>query len=42
MDTAAREGLIADLRDVIEREFGGRVVRPVVIGLTLGRRREPS
>ena len=41
MGTAAREGLIADLRDVIEREFGGSVVRPLVIGLTLGRRREP-
>ncbi len=39
MDSAAREGLLADLRRVIEDEFGGTVVRPLVIGLTLARRR---
>lgn len=42
MDPAAREGLIADLRDVIEREFGGTVIRPLVIALTMGRRRDRS
>ena len=40
MDATAREGLLADLTDVIESEFGGRIVRPLVIGLTLGRRRK--
>ncbi len=35
---AAQETLIADLCDVIEREYGGSVVRPLVITLTLGRR----
>lgn len=40
MDAAAREGLLADLRDVIKREFGGKVTRPLVIALTLGRLRE--
>ncbi len=40
MDPAAREGLIADLEDVTEREFDGTVVRPLVIVLTMGRRRE--
>lgn len=39
MEATAREGLIADLRDMIESEFGGEVVRPLIIGLTLGRRR---
>ena len=35
-----RWGLIADLEDVTEREFDGTVVRPLVIVLTMGRRRE--
>ena len=39
MDASARERLLADLREVIQSEFGGKVVRPLVIGLTLGRRR---
>jgi SAM-dependent methyltransferase len=39
MEATAREGLLADLRDLIEVEFGGEVVRPLVIVLTLGRRR---
>lgn len=38
MGPAAREGLIADLCDVIEREYGGSVTRPLVITLTMGRR----
>ena len=42
MDATAREGLLADLRDVIKTEFGGKVTRPLVIGLTLGRLRERS
>jgi SAM-dependent methyltransferase len=38
MEPAAREGLITDLRNVIDREFDGVVVRPLVIALTLARR----
>jgi SAM-dependent methyltransferase len=39
MAPAPREALIADLRRVIDEEFGGSVTRPLVITLTLGRRR---
>ena len=42
MDPKARESLLADLTDVINGEFGGKIVRPLVIGLTLGRRRKPN
>jgi hypothetical protein len=38
MEPAAREGLLAELCEVIEREFGGSVTRPLVITLTMGRR----
>lgn len=37
MQTTQREGLISDLRDFIEQEFDGHVVRPLVICLTVGR-----
>jgi SAM-dependent methyltransferase len=39
MDATAREGLVADLREVIESEFGGEVLRPLVVCVTIGRRR---
>jgi len=38
MPKAAREALIADLRELIDREFDGYVVRPLVITLLLARR----
>jgi SAM-dependent methyltransferase len=41
MEPEAREALIADLRSVIDAEFGGFVVRPLVIALTLARRTGP-
>ena len=34
----AREALIAELSDVIEREYGGHVTRPLVVALTMARR----
>jgi SAM-dependent methyltransferase len=37
MEAVAREGLIADLKAIIEQEYNGRVVRPLVITLTLAR-----
>jgi SAM-dependent methyltransferase len=39
MEPSAREGLIADLSAVIDAEYGGSVTRPLVITLTMGRRR---
>jgi SAM-dependent methyltransferase len=39
MESSAREALIADLRQVIEEEYGGTVTVPIVATLTLGRRR---
>jgi SAM-dependent methyltransferase len=42
MEPEARDGLIADLRTVIDAEFHGFVVRPLVIALTLARRRPES
>jgi SAM-dependent methyltransferase len=39
MEVAAREGLIADLRGIIEQEYDGYVIRPLVIALTLARKR---
>jgi SAM-dependent methyltransferase len=41
LDPPAREALIADLSALIDAEFGGSVVRPLVITLTLGRRGSP-
>ena len=38
MEPAPREALIADLCEVIDREYGGVVVRPIVVTLTIGRR----
>ncbi len=38
MEPEAREGLISDLKAIINDEYGGRVVRPLVITLTVGRR----
>jgi len=38
MEPVAREALIADLRRIIEQEFEGYVVRPLVIALTLARK----
>jgi SAM-dependent methyltransferase len=38
MEPGPREALIADLCHVIDTEYGGSVVRPLVITLTLGRR----
>jgi len=38
MEPDPREALIADLCEVIDSEYGGSVVRPLVITLTLGRR----
>jgi SAM-dependent methyltransferase len=40
MEPGPREALIADLCNVIDTEYGGSVVRPLVITLTLGRRSE--
>lgn len=40
MEPALRDGLIADLRAMVEAESGGYVVRPLVITLVAGRRRE--
>ena len=39
MEPSPREDLISDLRTVIDSEYGGIVVRPLVIALTLGRRK---
>jgi hypothetical protein len=38
MDAAAREGLIRELRSIINGEYGGQVVRPLVIVLTMARK----
>jgi SAM-dependent methyltransferase len=38
MEPGPREALIADLCEVIEREYGGSVTRPLVVTLTLGRK----
>jgi SAM-dependent methyltransferase len=38
MEPGPREALIADLCEVIDREYGGSVTRPLVITLTLGRK----
>ena len=38
MEPAVRERLIADLSDVIDKEYGGSVTRPLVMTLTLGRK----
>ncbi len=38
MEPGPREALIADLCEIIDTEYGGTVVRPLVITLTLGRR----
>jgi SAM-dependent methyltransferase len=38
MEPGAREALIADLRRIIEQEYDGYVVRPLVIALTMGRK----
>ena len=38
MEPPAAEALIAELCEVIEREYGGSVTRPLVITLTLGRK----
>jgi SAM-dependent methyltransferase len=40
MEPAAREALIAELSLLIESEFEGYVVRPLVIGLSMARRRD--
>ena len=37
MEHDARERLLAELGDLIEREFEGMVVRPLVVTLTVGR-----
>jgi hypothetical protein len=38
MPAPSRDALIADLRRVIDAEFGGTIVRPLVIALLLARR----
>lgn len=38
MEPGPREALIAELCSVIEQEYGGTIVRPLVMTLTLGRR----
>jgi SAM-dependent methyltransferase len=38
MEAGPREAMIADLCEVIDREYGGFVTRPLVITLTLGRK----
>jgi len=38
MEPGPREALIADLCEVIDREYGGSVTRPLVMTLTLGRK----
>lgn len=38
MPDEAREALIADICEVVDREYGGSVTRPLVMTLTLGRR----
>lgn len=38
LEPNAREGLVADLCGLIEREFDGSIVRPLVVTLTTGRR----
>ena len=37
MEKQARDALIGELRHVIDNEFGGTVVRPLVMALTVGR-----
>jgi hypothetical protein len=39
MEPERREAMIADLCEVIDKEYGGSLTRPLVITLTLGRRR---
>ena len=39
MEPSAQEALIGDVCALIDREFGGSITRPLVITLTLGRRR---
>ena len=38
MEPGPREAMIADLCEVIDKEFGGSMTRPLVITLTLGRK----
>ena len=38
MEPGPREALIADLCEVIDREYGGSVTRPLVMTLTMGRK----
>jgi SAM-dependent methyltransferase len=38
MEPGPREALIADLSEVIDREYGGSVTRPLVMTLTMGRK----
>jgi hypothetical protein len=38
MEPEPREAMIADLCEVIDKEFGGSMTRPLVITLTLGRK----
>lgn len=39
MEPAPRENMVRDLCAVIDSEYGGSIVRPLVVTLTLGRRR---
>ena len=39
MEEPAREGMIREICRLIDERFGGRVVRPAVVTLTVGRRR---
>jgi hypothetical protein len=39
MEATARDGLIRDLCRLIDTRFGGRIVRPLVVTLTVARKR---
>jgi len=36
MDRADRVGLLDDVESLIQRDFGGRITRPLVVTLTTG------
>jgi hypothetical protein len=40
MEASAREAMIAEISELVDGEFGGSVTRPLVITLTLGRKRD--